>query len=92
MLLQPLVNPGVPWFRKHTLIALRNLSGASMLYPHWYVLRDIVYESREDSGGFCDIHKGRYDTLGLCLKVVRPQRFQLDRMLKVISCFSPQRF
>lgn len=67
-------------------MALRKLSENSMLYPRWYVLEDIKEESHEDGGGFCDVHKGRYDHLKLCLKVVKVYlKEPMDDKLKVLS-------
>ncbi|KAF9441661.1 kinase-like protein [Macrolepiota fuliginosa MF-IS2] len=59
-----------------------------MLYPRCYVLKGIRYDSRyEDSGGFCDIVRGRTDDdLELCLKVVRVyQRHETDKIMKIYA-------
>lgn len=57
-----------------------------MLHPQCYVLKDIVFDSREDSGGFCDIYRGHRGGRSLCLKVVRiHQKSDTDAVLRV--CF-----
>lgn len=85
-LLQLLLEPSLPmpWLRKHSLIALRDLSKTSLLYPHCYALKDIIFDSHESGGAFSDVHKGRYDEQLLCLKVVRlHQKSDTEAMLRV---------
>ncbi|KAF5361832.1 hypothetical protein D9756_002261 [Leucocoprinus leucothites] len=73
-----------PWLRKHTLIVLRRISEASVLYPQCYVLNGIQTNSQEGGGGFCDIYKGHFEGQDICLKVVRLyQKTETNKMLKM---------
>lgn len=84
--LQILLEPSLPlpWLRKHSLIALRDLCKASFLYPRCYVLKDIDRGSPESGGAFSDIYKGRHGEGHLCLKVVRLfQKNDTSAMLRV---------
>ncbi|KAJ3571924.1 hypothetical protein NP233_g3440 [Leucocoprinus birnbaumii] len=58
-----------------------------MLYPRYYVLKDITCDSQEDGGGYCDIHKGHWiNGQVLCLKVVRLyQRSDTEKLLKLCA-------
>lgn len=81
-----LLEPTTPthWLQKHSLIALRELSRGSLVYPHCYALKDIVFDSHEGGGAFSDIYKGRHSEHHLCLKVVRlHQKSDTEAMLKV---------
>lgn len=89
---QPVKHPPEPQLRKDVLIALYGLLKTSLLYPHWYVLKNTVHQLYEDaSGGFCDIHRGNNNGLDVCVKIVRiNQPTQMDHMFKVFLSRSPQ--
>ncbi|KXN87401.1 hypothetical protein AN958_08832 [Leucoagaricus sp. SymC.cos] len=77
-----------PWLRKHSLMALRKLCEASLLYPQPYTLTNIHFDIHklEGAGGFCDIVKGEQDGKALCLKVVRIHgKSEINKMLKVYA-------
>ncbi|KAF5356842.1 hypothetical protein D9756_006802 [Leucocoprinus leucothites] len=76
----------IPWLQKHALIALYKLSKDTLLYPHCYVLKDIVFDQHESGGAFSDIHRGHHRDQQLCLKVVRlHQKSDTDAMLKIYA-------
>ncbi|KAJ3570724.1 hypothetical protein NP233_g4216 [Leucocoprinus birnbaumii] len=76
----------IPWLQKHALIALYKLSKTTLLYPHCYVLKDIVFDSHESGGAFSDIHRGHHGERQLCLKVIRlHQKSDTDAMLKIYA-------
>lgn len=76
----------IPQLQDRSLVALYKLSKASLLYPHCYVLKHIIFGTRKDGGGFSDVYIGRHGEKDLCLKVVRlTEKSDVEAMLKVRS-------
>lgn len=82
VVLQPSLQ--ISHLHERSLVALYKLCKASLLYPHCYALKDIVFGARKDCGAFSDVYIGHHGEQDLCLKVVRlSQKSDVEALLKV---------